>query len=101
MILYRPCPSVTAVRTFSIKAGLATSTVTPGTTAPDVSRTTPAIAPVWAKDIDVRHPTNPSETIPVRTALTAVMATLHGVKQVTWQDAHQPRILGAIGGAPI
>src|SRR5262249_38807527 len=32
-----------AVRTFSINAGLAASTVTPGSTAPDVSRTTPAM----------------------------------------------------------
>jgi hypothetical protein len=42
--------SVTPVRTFSIKAGLAASTVTPGSTAPDVSFTTPAmlLVPVWA-----------------------------------------------------
>ena len=32
-----PCPSVTAMRTFSISAGLAASTVTPGRTAPVVS----------------------------------------------------------------
>jgi hypothetical protein len=32
------------VRIFSISAGLLASTVTPGSTAPDVSRTTPAIA---------------------------------------------------------
>ena len=31
---YRPLPSVVAVRTFSISAGLAASTVTPGSTAP-------------------------------------------------------------------
>src|SRR6185503_20673093 len=37
-----PLPSVTVVRTFSISAGLVTSTVTPGSTAPDVSVTTPA-----------------------------------------------------------
>ena len=36
-----PLPSVTAVRTFSISAGLVTSTVTPGSTAPDESVTTP------------------------------------------------------------
>src|SRR5437016_4189201 len=42
-MLYRPAPSETAVRTFSISAGLAASTVTPGSTAPDVSFTTPAI----------------------------------------------------------
>jgi hypothetical protein len=33
-------------RTLSIKAGLAASTVTPGITAPDESRTTPVMAPV-------------------------------------------------------
>src|SRR6266852_3866119 len=42
-ILYRPSPSVTTVRAFSIRAGLAASTVTPGSTPPDVSLTTPAI----------------------------------------------------------
>src|SRR5688500_2341253 len=43
MILYWPAPSVTTDRTFSIKAELAASTVTPGRTAPDVSRATPAM----------------------------------------------------------
>ena len=38
-----PLASVTAVRTFSMSAGLAASTVTPGRTAPELSRTTPAI----------------------------------------------------------
>ena len=38
-----PGAVVTAVRTFSISAGLAASTVTPGSTAPDVSATVPAI----------------------------------------------------------
>src|SRR5688500_11350814 len=40
---YRPAPSVAVVRTFSISAGLAASTVTPGRTAPDESLTAPAI----------------------------------------------------------
>src|SRR5947207_14958930 len=40
---YRPALSVTAVRTFSISAGLAASTLTPGSTAPDASFTEPAI----------------------------------------------------------
>jgi hypothetical protein len=44
MILYCPWPSVVAERVFSINASLATSTVTPGRTAPEVSLTTPAIA---------------------------------------------------------
>src|SRR5262245_39071530 len=40
-----PAPSVTTVRTFSMRAGLAASTVTPGSTAPDVSRTVPVSVP--------------------------------------------------------
>jgi hypothetical protein len=38
---YWPVPSVTALRDFSISAELAASTVTPGSTAPDESFTTP------------------------------------------------------------
>src|SRR3954467_1523194 len=41
MMRYCPVPSVTAARVFSISAGLAASTVTPGSTAPDASRTVP------------------------------------------------------------
>src|SRR5262245_1534249 len=40
-MLYWPLPSVVADRTFSIRAGLDASTVTPGNTAPDESRTVP------------------------------------------------------------
>ena len=40
---YWPLPSVTTVRTFSIRAGLLASTVTPGRTAPEVSRTVPVM----------------------------------------------------------
>ena len=40
---YWPEPSVTAVRAFSISAGLEASTVTPGSTAPDASLTTPVM----------------------------------------------------------
>src|SRR5213593_2613383 len=42
MMRYCPVPSVTAVRVFSMRTGLAASTVTPGITAPDASRTVPA-----------------------------------------------------------
>src|SRR5262245_31491903 len=45
-ILYWPAPSVTAVRTFSINAGLDASTVTPGRTAPVASLTVPETAAV-------------------------------------------------------
>ncbi len=40
---YCPVPSVSAVRTFSVSDGLVASTVTPGSTAPEESRTTPAM----------------------------------------------------------
>jgi hypothetical protein len=44
----RPEPSVVAERTFSMSAGLAASTVTPGSTAPDASFTSPAMPLVCA-----------------------------------------------------
>src|SRR5688572_16489075 len=44
---YCPVPSLTTVRVFSMSAGLDASTVTPGSTAADGSRTTPAIV-AWA-----------------------------------------------------
>ena len=44
---YVPDLSVVAVRTLSIRASLAASTATPGSMAPDVSRTAPAIV-LWA-----------------------------------------------------
>ena len=43
VMLYRPCPSVTTVRTFSINAGLSAVTVTPGSTAPVSSDASPAM----------------------------------------------------------
>src|SRR3982751_2277818 len=43
MIRYSPLLSVVTDRTFSIRAGLDASTVTPGRTAPDVSLTTPVM----------------------------------------------------------
>ena len=46
---YCPVPSLTTVRVFSMSAGLDASTVTPGRTAADASRTTPAIV-AWAND---------------------------------------------------
>ena len=47
---YWPLPSVTAVRTFSMSAGLAASTVTPGSTPPEASRTVP-VSDAWAKAV--------------------------------------------------
>src|SRR5207244_1011414 len=43
-----PEPSVVTLRVFSIRAGLEASTVTPGSTAPDVSLTVPAMD-AWPK----------------------------------------------------
>jgi hypothetical protein len=42
---YWPASSVTATRTFSIRAGLEASTVTPGSTPPDWSLTVPVRVP--------------------------------------------------------
>src|SRR5215510_8762889 len=46
-----PCASVTAERSPSMSAGLAASTVTPGSTPPDPSRTTPVML-LCAHDAD-------------------------------------------------
>src|SRR5205809_5015096 len=43
-IRYSPVSSLTTERTFSINTGLAASTITPGSTAPDASLTTPVMA---------------------------------------------------------
>src|SRR5438093_13596388 len=69
---YRPAPSVTADRTFSISAGLETSTVTPGSTAPDVSLTVPAMLLVCADAAagsSVRSATPPRIRVNVRMPL--------------------------------
>ena len=53
MMAKRPLPSVTALRVFSISTGLEASTVTPGITAPLVSRTTPTmLAASWAARLE-------------------------------------------------
>ncbi len=55
---YCPRPSLTAVRTRSMRAGLAASTVAPGSTAPEESRTVPAnVAWPWASDGTTAHAT--------------------------------------------
>src|SRR5689334_23420874 len=67
-IRYRPAPSVTVVRTFSINAGLAASTVTPGSTAPDESFTAPA-STACAQAVDcatTRHVSIKSDRINTR-----------------------------------
>src|SRR5262245_56956302 len=47
-MLKRPALSVWTARVFSINAGLLASTVTPGSTAPELSRTSPAMVLVCA-----------------------------------------------------
>src|SRR5688500_18362356 len=61
MMRYCPSPSVVAVRTFSIKSGLVTSTVTPGRTAPLVSFTMPVMV-AWAKAADGVSTSDPTRT---------------------------------------
>src|SRR5438874_13447505 len=56
MIRYCPVPSVVPERVLSISAGLAASTVTPGSTAPDGSRTVP-VRTACAKTVPGRRRT--------------------------------------------
>src|SRR5688572_17754974 len=65
MIRNSPLPSLTAVRTFSISAGLAASTVTPGRTAPDVSLIKPVMDACARAAVGTRTmPTNTSNAAP-------------------------------------
>src|SRR5438132_323268 len=68
MMRYWPVPSVTTVRTFSISSGLAASTVTPGSTAPEASLTTPPIVAVdsCARAADDRRSTTASAAVALR-----------------------------------
>ena len=72
-ILYWPSPSVTTERTFSISAGLEASTVTPGSTAPVVSFTTPAIVPL---NPDCADPRAGRSRTPNTTTRTAILSAL-------------------------
>src|SRR6185503_10617864 len=74
---YRPAPSVVAVRTFSISAGLAASTVTPGRTAPELSVTTP-LRVTWANAADwptARHATTSPILTNKRILTTSLLST--------------------------
>src|SRR3954453_16305842 len=64
---YRPFASVVTERTFSISAGLLASTVTPGSTAPVVSFTTPANE-LCARAVagSSRHPNATANKNPIR-----------------------------------
>src|SRR5438045_1163987 len=63
MMRYCPDPSVTTVRTFSISAGLAASTVTPGKNAPDASLAAPAIVPSTCAYVDAEIASNAAQKI--------------------------------------
>src|SRR5687768_10502259 len=77
----RYCPelSVTAERAFSINAGLDASTTTPGSTAPEVSRTAPVIDP-WADAIAGQ-----------RQAARTISATRHPIRMRRSFLAHEGR----------
>src|SRR4029453_10340516 len=66
---YSPRSSVTVVLIFSVRAGLAASTVTPGRTAPDVSFTVPATVAALVPCADAaagtsrRYASNPKHTL--------------------------------------
>src|SRR5712691_1206072 len=72
-ILYTPWASVTALRTFSINAGLDASTVTPGSTPPDTSLTVPAIVAcayaVVETNTDTITPAATFSTLRIRTSV--------------------------------
>src|SRR4051812_16003600 len=70
MMRYWPLPSVTTERVFSISAGLDTSTLTPGSTAPEESLTTPVTEPdrPWADAVDNRPTTATANNAAVRNA---------------------------------
>src|SRR5216683_1968623 len=70
-ILYWPSESVTTVRTFSMRAGLDASTVTPGSTAPEVSRTTPAMALVPCALASADAPSTHAQTAVARSVKAA------------------------------
>src|SRR3954468_21628489 len=61
LIRYWPSASVVAVRTRSIRSGLAASTVTPGSTPPDASLTTPVLV-AWARATEGASTSNPTNT---------------------------------------
>src|SRR6266511_3019218 len=90
-ILYWPWPSATTERTFSIRAGLAASTVTPGSTAPEASLTTPAIPPVsaWAHATTGRY--RREDTTTRRARVCGIISCLlrqlrtHGSPPFTWR----------------
>src|ERR1043166_2775527 len=90
-IRYWPVPSETADRVFSIRAGLATSTVTPGSTAPDVSFTTPVID-AWA-NARVGNRTRHTKMPNALTALTTLPPDIRGVNGNSLSTATRRNVL--------
>ena len=94
-----PCSSVTTERTFSISAGLAASTVTPGSTAPDVSRTTPAIDPspcaalMWRRGDENARSANGSG----HSSHCCVPPRFSGLRACLWWRDHASRPFGRQG----
>src|SRR5437773_9059487 len=77
-ILYVPLASVVAERTFSIKAGLLASTVTPGNTAPVASFTVPANALcACAVAGSASHASTTTKTIAIRLLATIPVLLSH------------------------
>ena len=109
MTLYWPVPSVTTVRVFSRSAGLDASTVTPGSTAPDASLTTPAIealpcdcdegAPAIADVVADEHepPQQRDRIVEIagdrgRRALEGATSDVRGPFEVAFREVHQRQV---------
>ena len=75
---YWPVASLTTERTFSINAGLAASTVTPGSTAPEASLTTPAIPLAWACCADALSGTRNVDRITPRANVSLFVRSIVG-----------------------
>src|SRR5437762_7396819 len=88
---YSPSSSVRTERTFSMRAGLVASTVTPGSTAPDVSLRTPAMPLVCcASAVPDAHIRHVDVIKPIQRAV-RVMVCLPG----TWRPAMTATLLFA------
>src|SRR5437867_10940404 len=75
-MLYRPSLSLTTLRTFSISAGLEASTVTPGSTAPELSLMSPAIPLAVACCADAARGSSSAQTMTVRPTPTTLVLTM-------------------------
>src|SRR4029079_16373656 len=106
-IWYWPAPSVTAERTFSIKTGLAASTVTPGSTAPEASFTVPAIDACANAVAGIMSRHDATNNIRARTRIAFLLMLLTNVaelalaRQVARRELQVPVILRRILGTRI